>query len=630
MTANTALLIDAEATKSATASRWLTIGLTSVAVVALMTLLLQWVYRLQSTLPVYDSVFVQQLVSSDPGVATVDAWTSLTLPEKLCRADCSSRYKLYRADIRLAGGDTQGIYLPMFDGAAAVYLNGHKVGQTGSMTDPIADMTYQPAMFELPRDLIQTGDNQLDVVVASLVPAGGRLIPFHVGAIAELSQAYSLMSFLTVDVLSVSNGIFLILGFCALLLYVSGDRDRLYLWFVLLLCFAAARNINVLLPESPASLVTRNWIYLTATLGVLMTTLGLVGRLAMQRESMLDIALVLILLPASALIWYGLEANLWVNWLRANTAIRIVGVLLLPLALIRFVWHARKLPLVVHSVIFALLTVGFVLVLHDIVLASPPRILVFQLSNLAALPMVLCFCVTLVSRYASHLAAVKTHNAELRAAVAERESELEESYARASERERLATLSDERQRIMQDMHDGVAGRLAVMLQTLRRSSSSDDAVTDELQRSLQDLRLTIDSLDNQLGVHLGSALDAFYEHMQATVQENDIEFVWDVDANEAPDIGPEKTLHIYRCLQEAINNVLRHAEATQLTIKLRAGEREIDVSISDDGKGFDPGKGNGRGLGNMRQRIESIGGTLAIESGASGTNLAIQIPLSPP
>lgn len=630
MTANTALFADSNTVLATSLRRWLAIALTSVAVVALMTVLLQWMYRAQSALPSHYSVQVQQLATPDPGEAVATDWLPLTLPDKLCRADCTSRFKLYRSAVTLADNEAQGIYLPMYDGSAAVYLNGHKVGQTGSMSDPTADMTYQPALFELPEDLVEAGDNQLDIVVASMVVSGGRLVPFHIGPLDELSPSFSLMSFLTVDILSVSNGIFLILGFCALLLYVAGDRDRLYLWFVLLLVFATARNLNVLLPDWPATLVTRNWIYLTATLGVLLTTLGLVSRLARRRESVLDIGLVALLLPASALIWYGLETDLWVNWLRTNTAIRIIGVVLMPLALIRFVLHARKLPIVVHSVIFALLSIGLVLVLHDIVLASPPRILVFQLSNLAALPMVLCFCVTLVSRYAAHLSAVRTHNVQLRAAVAARESELAESYARASERERQETLSDERQRIMRDMHDGVAGRLAVMLQQLRRDDSNNEALTEELQRSLMDLRITIDSLDDHLGIHLDSALDAFREHMQPSASEHGVAISWEIDVADAPDIGPEKTLHIYRCLQEAINNVLRHADATEIDVTVRSNEGAIDASIVDNGKGFDPQAGNGRGLGNMQQRVESIGGSFNIESGADGTTLQFQIPLSPP
>ena len=88
------------------------------------------------------------------------------------------------------------VYLPMFDGAAAVLLNGHLVGQSGSLQDPTADMTYQPMLFALPHDLYSSTDNRLDVIVAAQIPGGGRLIPFHVGPATELESAHTTVSFL--------------------------------------------------------------------------------------------------------------------------------------------------------------------------------------------------------------------------------------------------------------------------------------------------------------------------------------------------------------------------------------------------------------------------------------------------
>ena len=341
--------------------RWTSVAVTGLLVVALLLSGLQWMYHQQSSLSALTQVSAQEIAAPDPGLVENERWAPLTLPDKLCSSDCTSRFKIYRATITAPADSRQmAVYLPMFDGSAMVILNGYTVGRSGSMQDPIADMTYQPTLFALPRDHYRSGTNTLDIIVSAQVPGGGRLIPFHVGPADELESAHALVSFLTVDILAVINGIFVVLGFCALLLYASGDRDRLYLWFVLLLAFSAARNLNILWPEWPETLATRNWIYLTATLGVLLSMSGLVSRFAMRSETRMDIGLVLLIVPASILIWYGLHADLWANWMRTNAAIRVVGIILVPYALIRFLLHARSLAVPVHSVIFALLAVGLV------------------------------------------------------------------------------------------------------------------------------------------------------------------------------------------------------------------------------------------------------------------------------
>jgi len=606
--------------------RWLVAAASSVLVVSILLGSMNQLYANHAALPVQAQVEAQELATPALDGIRDDVWAPLRLPNKLCRADCESRFKVYRAKVELT--DDAAIYLPMFDGSAAVYLNGHTIGQSGSMVDPIADMTYQPTYFELPRDLQTDGPNRLDIIVSSLVPAGGRLMPFHIGSAAALEVRHARMSFLTVDSLAVVNGIFVVLGFCALLLYASGDRDRLYLWFTLLIAFAAMRNLNVLWPEWPTLIAARNWIYLTSTLGVLLTTGALVSRFAAQHETKIDILLILLIIPASLLIAFDLQSDIWSSWMRVNLYIRVIGLVLVPLVLARFLLHARKLPIVVHAAIFALLAAGLVLVLHDIVLSWPPRRLVFQLSNLAALPVVLSFCVTLVSRYANHLETIKAHNVELRAAVAEREQELADSHARETRQARRDTLNEERQRIMRDMHDGVAGRLAVMIQKLRHAG--DASMTVALQQSLTDLRLAIDSLDDDPDLGLAMAIDMFRDDVRSTLENSGVEFNWRVHVEGEPTLGPEKMLHLYRCLQESITNVIRHSGATRAEIQVDGTSRGVAISVTDNGAGFDESTANGRGLVNIRRRLDAIGGEVSITSGATGTIVDMALPADDP
>jgi signal transduction histidine kinase len=87
---------------------------------------------------------------------------------------------------------------------------------------------------------------------------------------------------------------------------------------------------------------------------------------------------------------------------------------------------------------------------------------------------------------------------------------------------------------------------------------------------------------------------------------------------------------IYRVAQEALNNVARHANPSSVHISLVEGQRQLTLSVTDDGKGFDPEEeaGHGKfGLISMRERAQSVGGNIAIESDtARGTTLRMTLP----
>jgi two-component system sensor histidine kinase UhpB len=94
--------------------------------------------------------------------------------------------------------------------------------------------------------------------------------------------------------------------------------------------------------------------------------------------------------------------------------------------------------------------------------------------------------------------------------------------------------------------------------------------------------------------------------------------------------GDSIDLTIYRCIQESLTNALRHADATHIAIALDEieGERAVRVTVRDDGCGIDPDAPPGRGLRGMRERVQALGGSFAIEGApAGGTSIRIAIPL---
>ena len=88
---------------------------------------------------------------------------------------------------------------------------------------------------------------------------------------------------------------------------------------------------------------------------------------------------------------------------------------------------------------------------------------------------------------------------------------------------------------------------------------------------------------------------------------------------------------LYRIVQEALNNAVKHAGAQQVTVRLRFGERRLGLEIGDDGVGFDVKRarqGGGLGLRGIEERVQRIGGQLVVESALNrGTVLKVEVEL---
>jgi signal transduction histidine kinase len=89
-------------------------------------------------------------------------------------------------------------------------------------------------------------------------------------------------------------------------------------------------------------------------------------------------------------------------------------------------------------------------------------------------------------------------------------------------------------------------------------------------------------------------------------------------------------IQLLRIVQEALSNTRRHAQATQIALRLKETDGMLKVQIEDNGQGFDPGRtpDDRLGLSIMRERAESVGGSLELDSQpGQGTRVVIRAPL---
>lgn len=201
-------------------------------------------------------------------------------------------------------------------------------------------------------------------------------------------------------------------------------------------------------------------------------------------------------------------------------------------------------------------------------------------------------------------------------------------------RQQLVTArEEERRRLRRDLHDGLGPALAahtIKIGTARILLSSDpqaaDRILDDLENSLAeslaDIRRLVYNLRppalDQLGLY-GALQDFVQQYTGPTT------FVLTLP-DTFPRLSAAVEVAVYRLIQEAVNNVVRHARATHCVIKIEAGD-VLTVHISDNGIGLPQPLQYGVGLNSMRERADELGGHFAITSSESGTQVAVWLPL---
>jgi signal transduction histidine kinase len=214
------------------------------------------------------------------------------------------------------------------------------------------------------------------------------------------------------------------------------------------------------------------------------------------------------------------------------------------------------------------------------------------------------------------------------------------------EQSKLLTVMEERNRLAREIHDGCAQTLGAMqLKVSQLEASLPERQLAELQghvselqdmisRAYRDLREAMLGLRAVVepGTGLVAAVREYLSHYQA---QYGLEVRLEASEGEPAILDGEKQAQAMRIVQEALSNVRRHAGSGRATLRIeREGDR-LRISVVDEGQGFDPslleGRDDGRHLGlrTMRERAESVGGTLTVDSQpGQGTRVVLGLPLS--
>jgi signal transduction histidine kinase len=241
------------------------------------------------------------------------------------------------------------------------------------------------------------------------------------------------------------------------------------------------------------------------------------------------------------------------------------------------------------------------------------------------------FLYAVLRRYGDAITSFERANASLEDRLAARTRELEASHERLRAIEREQTLAAERQRLMRDMHDGLGSSLMSSLVMVEQGRLQPVDVARVLRECIDDLKLTIDSLE-PLDSDLVTLLATLRYRLGRRLEAAGLRLDWKVaDLPRLPWLDALSALEVLRILQEVLTNVIKHSGAKSVTISTAVDGNEVRVRLVDDGRGFDVpqvrAQPTGRGLLNLQRRATRIGGRVDLQSSPAGTVVELALPI---
>jgi signal transduction histidine kinase len=556
------------------------------------------------------------------------AWSPVALPHNMFRDPPATPWVWYRLRLTydFAPSRSQSIYLPRLPVTdLTLYVNRQPIWQLGESYGRGSTLTA--VLIPIPPGLLRAGDNEIHLYVTGYSRWYHGIPRVYVGDTKVLAERAGMRALIQGQMIHIVAAAFGAIGVLALWLWLRGGRDPVLFWYAVsgILLFAATALWYLTLWRDEFEVVRSAFVFLRFN-GYLMPLLVLHLRLAQRRHPWLEGILwtalaVAVLSTAMPRPWQSLAWSVWGILFAALPAFFIIPLLRSA--------ELRRQPavvlLLVADVVAALLN------LHDWALRfgwldfDRPYLIYF------VPPFVmLAAAVPIVERMLAGMAATRRMNVELERRVAAKAREIAASHERLRLAQREKALTDERRRIMADMHDGLGARLVSLLSVAQSGKAKPAEISDGIAAALDELRLTVDSVqpvEGDVGVVLGNVR----HRMRSVFEHAGIGFLWNVSAlPRMENLTPERILAIQRIFLEVFSNALKHSGARTVAVSAARIPGAVQVAIADNGCGFEAGAMHaGNGLANLRMRAAQAGGTLAVESGPGiGTRVTLSLPLA--
>lgn len=539
--------------------------------------------------------------------------------------DLHTLWGRHRFDRTVLGDGPLTLYTVSTRNQFAVFLNGAEVFRNYANNKDQKNAWYRPYIVHLPQGDLKPGVNEIMVRAFSQESVGvGRLI---VGQRTEIEKFYNKQYFWRITAPMIASSLMLMLGIFALLMWLQRREEVELAFLAISTVIYFLRNLNYFAEDVPFNLALFSGLSVAATLlSMVMTFSFYIAFLRVPGFKNIITVLIALTIPYTWAHWYfGLD----------NMMLYIPTIVLVFVAIYLGTRDILRRASAAKFAWLLVMVLMLVFGVYDASLASTGHIWKgndFYLAVFNGFFFLLAFLLTFGLRAVSAFSALGEANATLERRVEETRAELALSEEARQKLIVGRAIADERDRLMQEMHDGIGSSLITAL-AVARQQQHPEATIKTLSRAISDLKITVDSLEPIEG-DLVALLGNLRHRMASDLGDAGITCRWDVGhCGPLPWLDATNALHVLRIFQEAIGNVLAHSGASELKIGCREASLAdlpgIAAFVADNGTGFDPSllKIAGKGLSNMRARAASLHGHLSCETSQSGgTTLTLWLP----
>lgn len=570
------------------------------------------------------------VLSSDlsPPLPTA-AWQRVDLPYATRHATAWYRVEFNAPESKT--GQLWAVYLPYLYRGGRLFLNGTPLASIQETSADLVIRWERPHLVTIPAPSLRAGTNELLIRIPATKVSPDHMPLLQIGPYIELLPVYESRLFLVGTMPQFTVLSCLIVGLLALFIWWRRPEETLYGLFGAASVLWGIRTLTFVIEVLPST-AWHAWraIYHGATGGFVVLMLLFAMCLAGLRYTRLKWWLFAywILGPVAYLATGGNESMVTRWWAGG----------LLPIGfavLVISVRAALKQRTLATTVLSAALTLAVLAGLHDYLIAtSSPIIRALAPGHVADRIFLLHYAADIVlvvmggllsARFVGTLQALAQLNRTLEMRVAERESTLSRNYERLRQLERRHAAGEERQQIMRDLHDGLGSQLFLMLSRAEGRQIEQQEMVQALRECIADMRLTLEAMSPETNDFL-QAWGNFRFRWQHQLEASGLICSWELDAGgDGIDLSPHATLQLLRIVQEALTNVLKHARARKVAIRLRMEEETLAIEVADDGRGLNKANAQGgHGLNNMRARALHLGARIEIADQHPGVRVTVR------
>lgn len=528
----------------------------------------------------------------------------------------------FAVDFSATEARAAAVLIPDFAESLRLSVNGRQMAPVDLLTMRRLHYSTVPAYLVLPPDSVHAGVNQFTISVSSsphMPIAVGRIF---LGSRALLEPDFRLRWFAVAVLPTLQVGGEFAMGLTFLLIWTVRRRDAVYGWLAVLLLLGASRG-SAIIPDFgavQAGLPVWNLLVIWEFAALLMFMRATAGLPSLRRDWIFAVPPLAVWgFAGLAQVFDGLN-----DWLARGVV--TIGLIYCLLGIWSLAWAAlrgnREALVVLIGMIVLCGFIGHtILVITGVI---PDRIFLGR----GAIGTLLITTSTLMTlRFAGEMREYGRTAEELRVRVATAEADLRDTFEELRARREAEAVSNERRRLMRDLHDGLGGQLVTMLALAEGRAPDGAEIAGHARAALADMRLIIDSLED-FGGDLGLALGAWRERAAPQIRAAGLDLSWQVDDLPAHDaLAAGQVLDVLRIIQEAVTNIIKHAGANHIVLAVHDTPGGVTISIRDDGAGFDePAAKIGHGLNNMRLRANRLGAELAFFRDDAGTVVQLTLP----